>query len=180
MPRDPWRIQTHLEDVQAAQFPGQILLCDRGTVDGAAYWPESNDGGGFFEAMETTVEDELQRYHHVIFFETAAVGGLSIDSGNPARIESLQAAVELDERLRGLWGQHPRFHFIPHGPSFLAKITSALHTLTEILADGRSNGPVGWPRGIAPPRLPQIRTCRIPASGSSVSGVRFHSGVRWP
>jgi len=32
--------------------------------------------------------------------------------------------------------------------------------------------PVGWPRGIAAPRLPQIRTCGIPASGSSVSGIR--------
>jgi predicted ATPase len=135
-----FHVQRNLEDVQAAQFPGQILLCDRGTVDGAAYWPEGNGDGGFFEAMGTSVAEELERYHHVIFFETAAVGGLSIASGNPARIESLQAAVELDKQLRALWGQHPRFHFIPHGPSFLAKITSALHTLTEILAEGRSNG----------------------------------------
>ncbi len=30
---------------------------------------------------------------------------------------------------------------------------------------------VGWPRGIAGPRLPQIRTCAIDASGSSVPGV---------
>lgn len=134
-----FHVQRNLEDVQAARYPGQILLCDRGTVDGAAYWPDGNGDGGFFKAMGTTLESELERYHHVIFFETAAVGGLSIASGNPARIESLQAAVELDKRLRALWEQHPRFHFIPHGPSFLAKITAALHTLTEILADRRNN-----------------------------------------
>ncbi len=29
---------------------------------------------------------------------------------------------------------------------------------------------VGSPRGITPPRLPRIRTCRFPASGSSVHG----------
>jgi aryl-alcohol dehydrogenase-like predicted oxidoreductase len=30
---------------------------------------------------------------------------------------------------------------------------------------------VGSPRGIAPPRLPRIRTCGFPASGSSVYGL---------
>jgi hypothetical protein len=75
----------------------------------------------------------------VIFFETAAVGGMTIGSGNPARIESNGEAVELDRRLRALWSKHPRFHFVPHGPSFLAKITTGLHTLTEILAGARNN-----------------------------------------
>jgi hypothetical protein len=64
---------------------------------------------GFFEALGTSLEDELARYHHVIFFETAAVGGHSIASGNPARIESEAAAVALDKGLRTLWQQHPRF-----------------------------------------------------------------------
>ncbi len=132
-----YNVQCNLEEVQAARYPGQILLCDRGTVDGAAYWPEEH--GDFFDSLGTTLEDELARYHYVIFFETAAVGGHSIASGNPARIESEAAAVALDARLKGLWSQHPRFHFIPHGPSFLAKITSALHTLTEILAGARNH-----------------------------------------
>ncbi len=131
-----FHVQRNLEEVQAALFPGQILLCDRGTIDGAAYWPDEADA--FFVAQGTTLEDELARYHHVIFFETAAVGGLSIDSGNPARIEGTQQAVDLDRRLRALWSKHPRFHFVPHGPSFLAKITTGLHTLTEILAGARN------------------------------------------
>lgn len=132
-----YHVQRHLEEVQAARFPGQILLCDRGTVDGAAYWPQ--EPAGFFAALGTTLERELARYHHVIFFETAAVGGHSIASGNPARIESEAAAVALDHGLRLLWQQHPRFHFVPHGPSFLAKITTGLHTLTEILAGARNH-----------------------------------------
>lgn len=132
-----FHVQRNLEEVQAARFPGRILLCDRGTIDGAAYWPD--EPRTFFEAQRTTIEDELARYHHVIFFETAAVGGISIDSGNPARIESNREAVELDGRLKTLWSGHPRFHFVPHGPSFLAKITTGLHTLTEILAGARNN-----------------------------------------
>src|SRR6266436_5175144 len=35
----------------------------------------------------------------------------------------------------------------------------------------RSLGGVGSPREIAPPRLPRIRTCGLPASGSSVYGL---------
>lgn len=132
-----YHVQRNLEEVQAARFPGQILLCDRGTIDGAAYWPD--DPSAFFTTLGTTLEDQLARYHHVIFFETAAVGGLSIGSGNPARIESNREAVELDQRLRALWSKHPRFHFVPHGPSFLAKITTGLHTLTEILAGARNH-----------------------------------------
>ncbi len=37
---------------------------------------------------------------------------------------------------------------------------------------GCSIGRVGWPRGIAPSGLPQIRTCGFPASGSSRRGLR--------
>ena len=134
-----YHVQRNLEEVQAARFPGRILLCDRGTIDGAAYWPDEPDA--FFSTLGTTFEDELARYHHVIFFETAAVGGLSIESGNPARIESNREAVALDQRLRALWSKHPRLHFVPHGPSFLAKITTGLHTLTEILAGARNHHP---------------------------------------
>lgn len=130
-----YNVQRNLEDIQAARYPGRILLCDRGTVDGAAYWPDDPDG--FFVAQNTTIEAELQRYDHVIFFETAAGGGHSIASTNVCRVESDAEAVALDDALRALWGQHPNFRMIPHGPSFLAKITSSLHMLTDILAGHR-------------------------------------------
>ena len=41
-----FHVQRNLEDMQAALFPDHILLCDRGTLDGAAYWPD--DDGDFF------------------------------------------------------------------------------------------------------------------------------------
>ena len=68
-----FHVQRNLEDVQSALFPERVLLCDRGTVDGAAYWP--NGDRDFFEAMGTSFETELQRYDAVVFFETAAVAG---------------------------------------------------------------------------------------------------------
>lgn len=130
-----FHVQRNLEDVQSIHFPHRILLCDRGTVDGAAYWP--GDPHEFFDAFGTTLKDELDRYDAVIFFESAAVGGMSIEGGNPIRNETLKQAVELDERLKKLWSRHPRFILIPHNPSFFKKISFALAALDSIVSGWR-------------------------------------------
>ena len=131
--RAVYHVQRNLEDIQAAHYQSRVLLCDRGTVDGAAYWP--SEPTGFFEHLETTLERELARYDAVVFFETAAVGGISIESGNPIRNETNDQAIALDKRLKDLWSQHPRFNFIKHESSFLHKISSALKIMGAIVAD---------------------------------------------
>ncbi len=128
--------QVALEDIQGALYPGRVLLCDRGTIDGAAFWPREAPEG-FFETMETTLEAELRRYDAVIFFESAAVGDISIEGGNPARTESNEEARQLDIRLRALWSKHPNFHFIPHSTSFFEKLGDGLRQLQEIVDDNR-------------------------------------------
>lgn len=130
-----YHVQTHLEDVQSALYPDRILLCDRGTIDGAAYWP--GEPAEFFAAVGSTEARELERYDAVIFFETAAVGGVSIEGGNPTRIESIDEALELDRRLRGLWSKHPRLVVVPHNASFMKKILFGLASLESIVAQLR-------------------------------------------
>jgi predicted ATPase len=127
-----FHVQRNLEDVQSVLFPGRILLCDRGTVDGAAYWP--GEAHEFFEMLGTSHEAELERYDAVIFFESAAVGGMSIEGGNPVRNESLREAAALDKKLRALWARHPRFVLVPHNPSFFKKISYSLAVLDELVA----------------------------------------------
>lgn len=127
-----FHVQRNLEELQSARFPHRVLLCDRGTVDGAAYWPTS-DPNEFFTELGTTLEQELLRYDAVLFFETAAVGDLSIETGNPVRTESNAEAVALDARLRTLWSQHPNFVMIKHSNSFMAKIFEGLHVLGELI-----------------------------------------------
>lgn len=126
-----YHVQKNLEDAQAERFPERILLCDRGTVDGAAYWPDAD--GSFFAAVDTTEERELSRYDAVIFFESAAVGGLLIE-GNPVRTETLAEAVALDARLRDVWARHPRFVVVPHDTSFVKKIMFGLAALESLVA----------------------------------------------
>ena len=135
-----FHVQSNLEAVQSAAFPGRVLLCDRGTLDGAAYWP--GDTEAFFTAMNTTRQAELARYDAVVFFETAAAGDMTIEGGNPARIESAAEARALDQKLREIWSAHPRFFFVPHNSSFFAKIGMGLAILQSIVAqaDGSRAG----------------------------------------
>jgi predicted ATPase len=128
-----YEVQRNLEDVQAALYPDRVLLCDRGTVDGAAYWP--GEPHHFFDDIGSTLERELVRYDAVIFFESAAVGGMGIEGGNPVRNESLEKAVELDGKLRALWMKHPKFVLVPHNPSFFKKISYGLAVLDGIVSE---------------------------------------------
>ncbi len=126
-----FHVQRNLEDLQSARFPGRVLLCDRGTVDGGAYWPDAPEQ--FYTSLGTSLEAELARYDAVLFFETAAVGNFSIETGNPIRTETNQEAIALDTRLRALWCQHPNFVLIHHNHSFMAKIFEGLHVLGELI-----------------------------------------------
>jgi len=138
-----FHVQRNLEDVQASLYPGRTLLCDRGTVDGAAYWPGGD--GDFFANAGTTLERELSRYDSVIFFETAAVGGSTIEGGNPVRAETPEQAVALDRKLRALWSQHPHFIFVPHNPSFFKKISFGLAALESVVRQTGGDLPMPAP-----------------------------------
>ena len=84
--------------------------------------------------MGTSAVQQLERYDAVIFFESAAVGEMSIEGGNPTRIEGLKEAVALDHALRKIWSQHPRFTLVPHASSFYKKVTFGLAAMESLMA----------------------------------------------
>jgi predicted ATPase len=125
-------VQHELEAAHESRLaPGAVLLCDRGTPDGAGYWPEGSDA--FFAAMNTRCEIELERYEAVLFLETAAVGGLSIARGNAVRSETLEAAVAIDRRLHAVWSRHPRFHHVAVERDFATKVAHGSEALRRWL-----------------------------------------------
>ncbi|NNE74545.1 MAG: AAA family ATPase [Acidimicrobiales bacterium] len=133
-----YHVQRNLENIQSARYPNRLQVCDRGTVDSGAYWPDGPDGpDGFFEMVGSSLEAELSRYDAVIFFESAACGGLGFESENRFRTESQEQAAELDHKLRSLWRNHPRFMLIPHTTSFFRKMTMALGLLESEVAQLR-------------------------------------------
>ncbi|WP_206486404.1 AAA family ATPase [Thalassotalea sp. G2M2-11] len=130
-----FNLQKHLEDIQRAAHPDCLILCDRGSLDGLAYWPESEQH--FFETMNTSLELELARYDAVIFFETAAMSGASIKSNNPVRNESEQAAVDLDNKLKKVWSQHPNFNLVGRSESFIRKVMFGIMTIENVIGTYR-------------------------------------------
>lgn len=128
-----YNVQTQLEVAIRALHPHQLLICDRGTIDGAAYWPGPTEE--FFKAMNTTYEQELAKYDSVLFFETAAAGGNSIKSENRVRSESQEEAIALDKKLQNLWMKHPKYVFIPNTDSFITKVNLGLKELMSLFAD---------------------------------------------
>jgi len=126
-----FNLQKHLEDIQRAMFQHSIILCDRGSLDGLAYWPGSDND--FFHSMNTSLEDELARYDAVIFFESAAKSGESIKSNNPIRNESENVAIELDNKLQEIWSKHPNFNLIHSAESFINKVMFGINTIEHIM-----------------------------------------------
>ncbi len=57
--------QVALEDIQSAHYPGRVLLCDRGTVDGAAFWPDDAPAG-FFDSLGTSLQEQLASHKQLV------------------------------------------------------------------------------------------------------------------
>lgn len=124
-------VQRELEVTGAAHAPA-VLLCDRGTLDGLAYWPGRREE--FWESTHTTLAAELARYDLVVHLRTPrASQGYSHQ--NPLRTESARAAAQIDERIRAVWEPHPRRVVVEASGDFLDKAVTALGLLRAELPD---------------------------------------------
>lgn len=118
-------VQHGLEAAYSAQYPDRALVLDRGSVDGAAYWPEGADA--FFQALGTTLEKEFLRYNSVIYLESAAEQDyLRHKDKNPNRTEGWAEAKRLDTETLRLWSKHPNFMLVPNNRSFERKVLEVL------------------------------------------------------
>lgn len=104
-----------------------VVLCDRGTVDGAAYW---EGPGTFWSAVGSSLEQELARYHAVIHLRTPS-SPEEYSRDNPLRIESLQEAAATDARIAASWEAHPRRYVVDASSDFLTKAARALEILRD-------------------------------------------------
>lgn len=118
-------VQRELETAADAENSA-IVLCDRGTVDGAAYWPGEQEG--FFSSLSTTLDEQLRRYHCVIHLRTPSPSA-GYNRSNPLRVETAEEAAAIDARIAGLWAPHPRLFVVEASADFLTKATSALEVL---------------------------------------------------
>lgn len=103
-----------------------IVLCDRGTIDGLAYWPGPVDE--FWSSVGSTVAAQLDRYKAVIHLRTPAAEH-GYNRQNPLRTESAAAAAEIDRRILRAWEGHPRRFVIESTADFFDKAARAIEIL---------------------------------------------------
>jgi predicted ATPase len=117
-------VQRELEE-SLATADLAIALCDRGTIDGEAYW---TGPGELWDAVGTTRAAELSRYDAVIHLRTPREGA-GYDQSNPLRIEGADEARAVDERIAAAWSGHPRHYIVEPESDFLRKVARALAIL---------------------------------------------------
>ncbi len=127
-----YKLQIEQEQRAAQKHPHAMLVMDRGTVDGSAYWPDGPEA--YWHDLNTTHQRELTRYDRVILLESAATIGIyDGDASNAIRFESAAEAVEAGQLLAQLWAAHPHLSIVPANPDFNAKITLVRKLLTDSL-----------------------------------------------
>jgi predicted ATPase len=119
------RIQIELQRIAIEDGHAAMIVCDRGTLDGLAYWPR--DAANYFDELETTHERELARYAAVIHLQPPTrADGYTVTKLRP---ESAEQAADIDERLTAAWAGHPRTIVIPSNGNFVAKLERGIAVL---------------------------------------------------
>lgn len=138
------RLQTALEGSCAlASRPGQVLVCDRGTVDSLAYWRLLGaEDGEFFARTGLSPETQLAQYSGAVHFRTAALGAeenyCRIEEQG-ARAESPEEAIRVDAACERVWSRHPRFEIVENGDGGWAeKSRAAAVCLNRLLSETAS------------------------------------------
>lgn len=131
-----YRVQVELERMTLDDASGTATLCDRGTIDGLAYWPGRWED--FFSDVGTTLERELARYAAVVHLRVpgAAIGY----RGSSLRIESAAEAEDIDRRLLEVWAGHPRRVIIETDSDFFLKTARTLEVFRALLSETGVDG----------------------------------------
>src|SRR5690606_33373261 len=88
-----YHVQRELELLASEEPIYALVLCDRGTLDGLAYWPYGPER--YFSELGTSYADELSRYSAVIHLRSPNVAH-GYNHVNPVRIESAEEARAID------------------------------------------------------------------------------------
>lgn len=127
-----FRVQRELEAMAEEEATHAVALCDRGTLDGLAYWP--GDPDSFWASAGTSLGSELDRYAAVIHLRSPpATRGYN--HKNPVRTESPEEAMNLDARILDVWAPHPTRVVIDSTVHFVDKVEQALRAIRQCLGE---------------------------------------------
>lgn len=127
-----YHVQQEMQNLVLLEKKWAIGLCDRGTLDGLAYWPGSE--AEYFKGLQTTREQEYKKYKAVIHLRTPGLER-GYNFQNPHRIESAPQAAEIDKKIEVIWSQHPHYVVIESHADFAAKVERAVHQIQSLIPE---------------------------------------------
>src|SRR5512139_3502626 len=119
------RLQVEMQRMVIEEGHSSLIVCDRGTLDGLAYWPGKE--AEYFSDLETTRERELARYAAVIQLRPPSEANGYRAEG--LRIESAAEAAAIDLRIAKAWAGHPRHLVVDSQVDFLVKLQRAIELI---------------------------------------------------
>lgn len=132
-----YHVQRELEKMAMADKNVKVVICDRGALDGLAYWPNHDES--FFQELGTTRAEEFARYSMVLHLKTPTLR-YGYNHENPIRTETAAEALQIDKRIELAWNGHPRRMFIENTSSFFDKAQQALELLMKELPNCCESG----------------------------------------
>jgi predicted ATPase len=118
-----FQIQREQELLVQSENKWQFAYCDRGTLDGLAYWPGTAES--FFKELQTDLKTELKKYDLVLHLRSPSLS-LGYNHSNPVRVESVEEAQAIDLKIEEIWKTHPNYYQIQSSQNFLQKVQKAL------------------------------------------------------
>lgn len=125
-----FHVQEQLEAVAVAEAAPALVLCDRGVVDGLAYWPAPEED--YWNAIGYARADAFARYDVVIHLRVPSADG-GYDHRNPIRTETPEEALAIDTKILAAWDGHPARTIIESTADFRTKLARALDVIDQLV-----------------------------------------------
>ena len=126
-----YHMQWECEELLRSE-PAALVLCDRGLLDGVAYWPDGEDG--FVKSLAIDKGAILNRYDAIIHLRTPSILQ-GYNHVNPVRLESATEAAQIDEAIWRAWSDHPHREIIQSQDHFQKKADQVLAILKSLIPD---------------------------------------------
>lgn len=113
-----------------------LIICDRGQMDNKAYCTDE-EFRICLDYLKESEDDLRLNYDAVFHLVTAAKGAKDfyITSNNDARIETVEVAIDLDDKVIDAWTGHPNLKIIDNSIGFEDKMRHLISEMSAFLEE---------------------------------------------
>ncbi len=127
-----YHVQVETQNLVLQENKWAMGLCDRGTLDGLAYWPGTESE--FYHSLNTNRDAEYAKYKAVIHLKSPNVKQ-GYNHQNPIRTESARVAAHIDQQIHEVWKNHPNYTVVNSTSEFVDKVHSVVEQVRALMPE---------------------------------------------